>query len=86
MDHLYDLIEAINGFVIVTNGDGKIMFVSPNCEKYVGHQCYDMMGNELSSFIHSSDINKVENYLRNAKKQIIQKDIYNKNIYFLKKT
>ena len=31
-------MDAVDGFVIVTNVDYKLIYVSPSCEKYLGHQ------------------------------------------------
>lgn len=37
-NHLRELIDALEGFVLVTNMHGKIIYVSPTVEGFLGHQ------------------------------------------------
>ncbi|RWS05932.1 aryl hydrocarbon receptor nuclear translocator-like protein, partial [Dinothrombium tinctorium] len=73
--HIFDLLSAENSFAIVTSGDGKILFVAPTCEIFLGHQHHEMLGLEIRSFIHPSDVHRVEHCFTQAKNQIVQEGL-----------
>ncbi|XP_022245750.1 aryl hydrocarbon receptor nuclear translocator-like isoform X1 [Limulus polyphemus] len=53
--HLKELIEAVDGFVLVTTSTGKIIYVSHSVERFLGHQHIEMIGHTLLSFVHPDD-------------------------------
>ncbi|RWS27597.1 aryl hydrocarbon receptor nuclear translocator-like protein [Leptotrombidium deliense] len=74
-EYIYDLMASQNSFTIVTSADGKIMFVSPTCEMFLGHSYHDMIGFDLHCFVHPSDICTVNGYLQEAKRHMISKGV-----------
>ncbi|XP_022672815.1 uncharacterized protein LOC111255285 isoform X3 [Varroa destructor] len=58
-NHLRELIDALEGFVLVTNMHGKIIYVSPTVEGFLGHQHIEMIGHSLFTFMHAADVNNV---------------------------
>ncbi|XP_064482244.1 protein cycle-like isoform X2 [Ornithodoros turicata] len=59
VDHLKDLLEVVEGFVLVTSTTGKIIYISPSVERYLGHQNIEMIGHSIFTFLHSADVQAV---------------------------
>ena len=70
-NHLKSLIDSIDGFVIVTNNDLNLIYVSQTCEKFLGHTNIDMMGFPIGHFIHPGDCDAVTEILEETKKSLI---------------
>lgn len=58
-DHLKDLLEVVDGFVLVTSTTGKIIYISPSVERFLGHQNIEMIGHSIFTFLHSADVQAV---------------------------
>ncbi|KAH9373554.1 protein cycle-like [Haemaphysalis longicornis] len=58
-DHLKDLLEVVDGFVLVTSTTGKIIYISPSVERFLGHQNIEMIGHSIFTFLHSADVQTV---------------------------
>lgn len=58
-EHLKDLLEVVDGFVLVTSTTGKIIYISPSVERFLGHQNIEMIGHSIFTFLHSADVQSV---------------------------
>ncbi|CAN8006232.1 unnamed protein product [Ixodes hexagonus] len=58
-NHIKDLLEVVDGFVLVTSSTGKIIYISPSVERYLGHQNIEMIGHSIFTFLHSADVQTV---------------------------
>lgn len=56
IEHLQDLLEVAEGFVLVTSTTGKVIYVSPSVERYLGYQNIEMIGHSIFTFLHSADV------------------------------
>lgn len=70
-DQLNSLMEGLDGFVIVVNNDFKLMYVGPTCERFLGHQNIDMLGHQLSNFLHPADVEPVRQAVLDLKNQFL---------------
>ncbi|XP_074593093.1 uncharacterized protein LOC141848879 isoform X2 [Brevipalpus obovatus] len=73
-DRLQNCIEAIDGIIFITNGAGKLMYVSEKCLQYLGYQCIDMIGYDLSHFIHPCEKEGFQSWIEKAKSDLIHND------------
>jgi hypothetical protein len=64
-------MERLDGFVIVVNSDFKMIYVSSTCERFLGHQNIDMLGHQLSSFLHPGDLGPVRQAVMDLKNQFL---------------
>ncbi|XP_076319061.1 uncharacterized protein LOC143230005 isoform X2 [Tachypleus tridentatus] len=69
--HLKELIEAIDGFVLVTTSNGKIVYISHSVERFLGHQHIEMIGHTLLSFVHPDDVGYVRQQFQDLSTRII---------------
>ncbi|OQR68805.1 hypothetical protein BIW11_12665, partial [Tropilaelaps mercedesae] len=86
-NHLRELIEALEGFVLIMNMNGKIIYVSPAVERFLGHQNLDMFGHSLFAFMHAADVENVHTKLQSlfsAKEQyrIVDDQLVCENVSF----
>ena len=70
-EQLNVLMEGLDGFVIVVNSDFKLIYVGPTCERFLGHQNIDMLGHQLSAFLHPGDIGPVRQAVLDLKNQFL---------------
>ncbi|XP_054164117.1 circadian locomoter output cycles protein kaput-like isoform X2 [Oppia nitens] len=69
-NHLRALIDSVEGFIVVTTGYGKIIYVSHSVENFLGHQNIEMIGHSLTSFLHPNDIELVQTQIQSAHEQV----------------
>lgn len=62
-DNIWKILEAVDGFLLLTTGSGKIIYISPSVERFLGHQHIEMIGHSLLSFVHPADVESVQNQL-----------------------
>ncbi|KAG8181426.1 hypothetical protein JTE90_018893 [Oedothorax gibbosus] len=59
-DQVRDILESVDGFLLVATSTAKILFTSRSVERYLGHQDIDMIGHSLFTFIHPDDLDAVK--------------------------
>ncbi|GFT36272.1 aryl hydrocarbon receptor nuclear translocator-like protein 1 [Nephila pilipes] len=59
-DQMREILESVDGFLMVTTPTGKILFTSRSVERYLGHQDIDLIGHSLYTFIHPDDLDTVK--------------------------
>ncbi|XP_067128091.1 basic helix-loop-helix ARNT-like protein 2 isoform X2 [Centruroides vittatus] len=62
-DNIWKILEAVDGFLLLTTGSGKIIYISQSVEQFLGHQHIEMIGHSLLSFVHPADVETVQNQL-----------------------
>ncbi|XP_076357234.1 hypoxia-inducible factor 1-alpha-like isoform X2 [Tachypleus tridentatus] len=72
--HLKELIEAVDGFVLVTTSTGKIIYVSHSVERFLGHQHIEMIGHTLLSFVHPDDDDYVRQQFQDLPVRMVLKN------------
>lgn len=72
-DHLKDLLEVVDGFVLVTSTTGKIIYISPSVERYLGHQNIEMIGHSIFTFLHSADVQTVHDCFESLSQSPLQR-------------
>lgn len=73
-EQIREILDAVDGFLLVTTTNGKIMYISQSVEKFLGHQHIEMIGLSLFLFIHPSDLDMVQ-----AQLQALSLAVSNKN-------
>ncbi|GFS50867.1 aryl hydrocarbon receptor nuclear translocator-like protein 1 [Trichonephila clavipes] len=63
-DQIREILESVDGFLILTTPTGKILFTSRSVERYLGHQDVsmriDLIGHSLYTFTHPDDLDSVK--------------------------
>ncbi|PRD27565.1 UNVERIFIED_CONTAM: Aryl hydrocarbon receptor nuclear translocator-like protein 2 [Trichonephila clavipes] len=59
-DQIREILESVDGFLILTTPTGKILFTSRSVERYLGHQDIDLIGHSLYTFTHPDDLDSVK--------------------------
>ncbi|KAL3242909.1 hypothetical protein MRX96_020921 [Rhipicephalus microplus] len=70
-DHLKDLLEVVDGFVLVTSTTGKIIYISPSVERFLGHQNIEMIGHSIFTFLHSADVQAVHDCFDQPRSEVL---------------
>uniref|UniRef100_A0AC34G951 Uncharacterized protein n=1 Tax=Panagrolaimus sp. ES5 TaxID=591445 RepID=A0AC34G951_9BILA len=58
------LIDIIDGFMIILNENGEILYVSETISLHLGLSQVEMIGNLFSNYFHSDDIESFERFLK----------------------
>lgn len=59
-NHVARLIEHVNDIVLTLDGRGQILYVSPNCRRFLGYEAWEVTGKNLSAFVHPNDRERLE--------------------------
>ncbi|XP_046657851.1 neuronal PAS domain-containing protein 2-like [Daphnia pulicaria] len=67
----HTILEKLDSFLLVVSCcSGKIIYVTDRVEKLLGHAQVDMMGYQLSCFVHQADQEAIEKRLSDFAKQV----------------
>ncbi|XP_071042268.1 protein cycle isoform X1 [Parasteatoda tepidariorum] len=77
-DQVRDILESVDGFLLVAESNGKILFTSRSVERYLGHQDIDIVGHTIYMFIHPEDVEMVKSELNSLLFAFSEKDCTNK--------
>ncbi|GBM64500.1 Circadian locomoter output cycles protein kaput [Araneus ventricosus] len=72
-DQIREIFESVDGFLIITASNGKILFTSRSVERYLGHQDIDMIGHSLYMFIHEKDVDDVKQKMKDMLAECLEK-------------
>lgn len=65
------LVQNSSDVVMVTEGDGKITYVSESAHRLLGYQTTDIVGKNLLDFVHPDDISYVDVLLQNLSDRLM---------------
>ncbi|KAF8771313.1 Aryl hydrocarbon receptor nuclear like protein [Argiope bruennichi] len=72
-DQIRDILESVDGFLIITATNGKILFTSRSVERYLGHQDIDMIGHSLYMFVHEKDVDDIKQKMKGMLAECLEK-------------
>ncbi|HAS81250.1 MAG TPA: hypothetical protein DCS43_00870, partial [Verrucomicrobia bacterium] len=74
IDLFKSLVENCSSLTTITDTEGRVEFVSPQCEQFIGWPAEDIMGVSMPDFIHPEDRDRVIAEFRTAMNQEPVKD------------